>query len=129
MASGHFGNVASRCGKFVVVAVVGIALVAASAVAPNIAEAGFDRLDRDYSKGYVIAHSRFHNGSVRGRVREARMGYQVQLPSGHWEYCRRSCSETLRVETVDKWEGVIPGSPGLVDECGIFGCLDLHLRY
>jgi hypothetical protein len=32
------------------------------------------------------------------------LGYQVQLPGGTWIYCRMSCTETLRVETVDFWE-------------------------
>ncbi|MEM1370645.1 MAG: hypothetical protein AAGG72_00295 [Pseudomonadota bacterium] len=83
---------------------------------------GEDGLDR----GYVIAKSRFGNGSIAGRVRPTNLGPQVQLPSGHWEYCRRSCSETLRVETVDFDERFGPANFGLTQECGIFGCLDLH---
>ncbi|MEZ5899950.1 MAG: hypothetical protein AB7S74_11765 [Hyphomicrobium sp.] len=78
---------------------------------------------------YVTAESRFGNGSVTGAVRNTDLGPQVQLPDGHWEYCRRSCSETLRVETVDfsinnnnpPWVG----RGGLGNECGIFGCIEL----
>ena len=99
---------------------------AVASIAP--AEAGFRR-DRGYNgqDGYVVANSRFGNGSVRGRVREGRNGLQVQLPGGTWEYCRASCSETLRVETVDKFEnhGVMQGYGTATQECGIFGCLDL----
>ncbi len=54
--------------------------------------------------GYVVAESRFGNGAVRGAVRPTSLGPQVQLPGGSWIYCRRSCSETLRAETVDFWE-------------------------
>lgn len=54
--------------------------------------------------GYVVAESRFGNGVVRGAVRPTSLGPQVQLPGGSWIYCRRSCSETLRAETVDFWE-------------------------
>ena len=52
----------------------------------------------------VVAESRFGNGTVRGAVRQTSLGNQVQLPGGSWIYCRRSCSETLRAETVDFWE-------------------------
>lgn len=82
------------------------------------------RLYEDLSQGYVVAYSRYSNGSVTGRIRHRKYGPQVQLPGGNWEYCRRSCSETLRVETIDRWEptGALPN--GFVRECGIFGCLD-----
>lgn len=59
----------------------------------------------DYrDRGYVVAQSRFGNATVRGAVRPTSLGPQVQLPGGAWIYCRRSCSETLRAETVDFWE-------------------------
>ena len=87
-------------------------------------------IQRDYGyngidEGYVVAQSRHGNGSVSGPVRMTRLGPQVRLPGGTWEYCRRSCSETLRVETVDYWEGRSDGRGGLMQECGIFGCLSL----
>jgi len=97
---------------------------------PAPADAGYrGRLSEDLSRGYVVAHSRFGNGTVSGPVRPTRLGPQVRLPGGTWEYCRRSCSETLRVETVDFWEGREDGRAGLSQECGIFGCLDIHVPY
>ncbi len=111
------------------IAIIAVALSIVVATAMP-ADAGFrNRLDRDYSKGYVVAESRFGNGSVSGPVRHTRLGPQVRLPGGTWEYCRRSCSETLRVETVDFWEGREDGRAGLSQECGIFGCLDIGIRY
>lgn len=93
-------------------------------------DAGFRRgLNEDLSRGHVVAHSRFGNGSVSGPVRLTRLGPQVRLPGGTWEYCRRSCSETLRVETVDFWEGRENGLQGLSQECGVFGCLDIRVPY
>ncbi len=96
------------------------------------ADAGYRR-DRGYNgveDGGVIAQSRFGNGSERGAVREARHGLQVQLPGGTWEYCRASCSETLRVETVDKFENAdLKGYGSAAQECGIFGCLDLGIGW
>ena len=53
---------------------------------------------------YVVAESRMGNGFVRGPVRQTSLGPQVRLPGGSWIYCKRSCSETLRAETVDFWE-------------------------
>ena len=64
---------------------------------------GYGR-QRGPSYGYVVAESIQGNGRVRGAVRQTSLGPQVQLPGGSWVYCRRSCSETLRVETVDFWE-------------------------
>ncbi|MFV0368828.1 MAG: hypothetical protein ACK5KM_10235 [Hyphomicrobiaceae bacterium] len=86
---------------------------------------GYNGLD----EGYVVARSRHGNGSVSGPVRMTKLGPQVRLPGGTWEYCRRSCSETLRVETVDYWEGRSDGRGGLMQECGIFGCLDVNLDF
>lgn len=90
------------------------------------ADAGRIRAWRDHGyngleKGYVVARSRFGNGSISGPVRVTSLGPQVRLPGGTWEYCRRSCSETLRVETVDQWEA----RQGIGKECGIFGCLSV----
>ena len=84
---------------------------------------GYDGAD----EGYVVANSRFGNGTASGPVREARYGLEVRLPGGTWVGCRASCSETLRVETVDKFEnqGQMTGYGSAMQECGIFGCLDL----
>lgn len=76
---------------------------------------------------YVVAESRFGNGTVTGAVRPARYGFQVRMPGGTWIDCRRSCSETLRVETVDFWEN--QGRDRIDNECGIFGCLTREFRF
>jgi hypothetical protein len=76
--------------------------------------------------------SRFGNGTVSGPVRSSRTGYEVRKPNGTWIACRRSCSETLRVETVDFYEtadGSFTGYGGLANECGIFGCLDFGIGW
>ncbi|MEQ1694563.1 MAG: hypothetical protein ABL901_01865 [Hyphomicrobiaceae bacterium] len=78
---------------------------------------GFDNGD-----GVVIAHSKWGNGTVSGPVRYTSVGRQVRLPGGTWEHCKRSCTETLRVATVDFWEA----KNGLGAECGIFGCLEIR---
>ena len=80
-------------------------------------------------EGYVVARSRFGNGSTSGPVRMTDLGPQVRLPGGTWEYCRRSCSETLRVETVDIWEGRNDGQVGLSQECGLLGCLGFNFGW
>jgi hypothetical protein len=84
-----------------------------------------DATPNPYPRGFVIAESRFGNGTVRGDVRATAVGWEVQLPGGRWVYCRRSCSETLRVETVDFFQSNMAGAGQLTNECGIFGCLDL----
>jgi len=86
------------------------------------ADAG--RLLRRPAEGSVaVAQSRFGNGSVSGPVRVTSTGYEVRLPGGAWVGCRRSCSETLRVQTVDFYEnnGSLTGYGTFENECGIFG--------
>ena len=62
-------------------------------------------LANGYERGYVVAESRYGKGVVRGAVRYGhRGGLEVQLPRGTWVHCERSCSETLRRQTVDFWE-------------------------
>ncbi|MCH9806605.1 MAG: hypothetical protein K0U74_02630 [Alphaproteobacteria bacterium] len=109
----------SRTAKVALAAGVGIALMASAATARGL----FDRNPEDLSRGYVVAESRYGNGTVSGPIRHRRLGPQVRLPGGTWEWCRRSCSETLRVETIDFWDSRQDGIP---QECGIFGCLDLR---
>lgn len=105
------------------------ATILAATFGSGLAEAGHRR-DAP-AGGTVIAESRFGNGSVTGAVRNTELGPQVQLPNGHWEYCRRSCSETLRVETVDFAEknAQTLGGGGLANECGIFGCIEIGRRW
>lgn len=101
-------------------ALIGIATTAVEAIAaPRVVRGGAP-------DGVVVAESRFGNGTVTGAIRFHRMGPQVRLPGGTWVYCRRSCAETLRVETVDFWEAKGLGGGTFDNECGIFGCLELH---
>jgi hypothetical protein len=106
------------------------ALAVLSAV-PLITSSAEARHRRNHDSGsdYVTAVSRHFNGQVTGAVRGTDLGPQVQLPTGRWVYCRRSCSETLRVESIDFNEGddVYIGKGTLGNECGIFGCLDIGL--
>lgn len=106
----------------VTLAVLGAASVLIPTVLP--AEAGF--LRRKPEGSVAVAVSRFGNGTVSGPVRVTSTGYEVRKPNGNWIACRRSCSETLRVETVDFYEndGSLTGFGTLQNECGIFGCLD-----
>jgi len=105
------------------IALMGLASLMAGV---TIAEAGWRPRPEEGSS--ATAESRFGNGSVSGPVRAGRTGYEVRLPGGTWVGCRRSCSETLRVETVDFWEndGRLVGAGTAANECGIFGCLDIH---
>jgi hypothetical protein len=103
-------------------ATVGMLLIASPAASGRATE-------EKGAPGYVVAKSRFGNGRTRGRVRRTNLGWQVQLPGGRWVDCRRSCSETLRVETIDFWEANSGGVGQLTNECGIFGCLELKYRH
>src|ERR1700729_1606679 len=102
------------------------AMLVAAASAPSDAT-GIHRLRSNYRPGEVItAYSRFGNGSIRSVVRPARLGWQVRLPAGSWTDCRRSCEETLRVQTVDFYgngdNSLDNGGYGtLTRECGILG--------
>ena len=108
---------------------LGAAAVLAAAVLPVPADAGWRRNTEE--PDVVVANSRHGNGSVSGPVRAVRTGYEVRLPGGTWMACRRSCSETLRVNTVDIWEnqGSLAGAGDAQNECGIFGCLDLNFGW
>jgi hypothetical protein len=107
------------------------ALIAAtllSAVIAGATEASAGRFRGGSEGNYVTAYSRFGNGSVSGPVRPTNLGYQVRLPGGAWVGCRTSCSETLRVQTVDIFEnnGSLTGYGTILNECGIFGCLEMR---
>ena len=53
----------------------------------------------------VTAESRYGHGSISGPVRQGPRGLlEVRMPGGSWIDCGRSCSESLRRETVDFWE-------------------------
>lgn len=106
-----------------------VACVAGCAVAGSAWAGGLTRWDRTAyydngpAEGYVVAESRFGHGTVSGPVRRTRTGYEVRMPGGTWIACRRSCSETLRVESVDFWENRGAGRNAIDSECGLFGCL------
>jgi len=66
---------------------------------------------------YVVAHSKHGNGRVVGPVRQTSVGWQVKTPGGSWLDCERSCSETLRVNTVDFWQNEQgAGEQGAIDQ-------------
>ena len=98
-----------------------------------LAVAGFGSADarpREVSPilGTVTAQSHFGNGQITAPYRKTSVGYQVRLPRGTWVYCRTSCRETLRVQTVDIWDAVVDngsmiGAGTLQAECGVLGCL------
>lgn len=115
-----------------VVTVASLAVLIIANLGGGSAEAGFRQSrcgDTNLDKGYVVARSRHGNGSVRGSVRPSRYGYQVRTPGGNWMNCRRSCTETLRVETVDFWEGRQELQVGLAQECGVFGWIDFGIGF
>jgi hypothetical protein len=106
-----------------------VALLASTMVTP--ADATLRRLRTHYEPGQMItAYSHYGNGSIQSVVRPARRyGWQVQLPGGAWTDCRRSCEETLRVQTVDIFgDGDYSLSGGgygtMTRECGVLGCLN-----
>jgi hypothetical protein len=102
--------------------------LAALAALPLLASPADARHRRGYDDGgSVTADSRHGNGSITGAIRPGRYTWEVQLPSGSWTSCRRSCEETLRVQTIDLFEtnDNMVGYGTLHNQCGIFGCLEL----
>ena len=54
---------------------------------------------------YVTAESRYSGASITAPVRSGPKGrLEVRLPGGTWLECGRSCTDTLRRETVDFWK-------------------------
>jgi hypothetical protein len=105
------------------------AVLAAATLCGTVAAAGAGtRYGHGPILGKVTAHSHYGNGSVTAPYRKTPVGYQIRLPRGTWVYCRTSCAETLRVQTVDIWDAVIDngsliGAGTLQAECGVLGCL------
>lgn len=101
-----------------------LALVLAGGAWASAAEAGW--LKRPVEGDTAYAESRHGNGRISAPVRATRNGHEVRLPRGTWVACRTSCSETLRVETVDLFEtdGRMSGYGTMTNECGIFGCIE-----
>jgi len=98
--------------------------VALSISTALVAEASDRRRYAGPAPAYVVAKSAYGNRTVTGAVRPTPLGYQVQLPGGTWVYCRVSCTETLRVETVDFWEAKKQDTPERT-----FGLLDYLFGY
>lgn len=103
-------------------------LTAAALCAATVATTAGTRYGHGPILGRITAHSHYGNGSVTAPYRNTPVGYQIRLPGGTWVYCRTSCRETLRVETVDIWSAVIDngsiiGAGTMQAECGVFGCL------
>jgi hypothetical protein len=80
----------------------GLALTGAAGALMTPAEAQGRRGKDGYV--YVTAQSRYSGATASGPVREGPRGrLEVRLPGGTWLECGRSCSDTLRRETVDFW--------------------------
>jgi hypothetical protein len=115
--------------RFRILAAVPVAAALFTVAMSSPSDAIFRRLRSHYKPGEVItAYSHYGNGSIQSVVRPGRYGWQVQLPGGAWTDCRRSCEETLRVQTVDIFgdgdNSLAGGGYGtLTRECGVLGCL------
>jgi hypothetical protein len=105
------------------------AALAAGVLVASVAAEAQGRRAHFGGPDHVVAESRFGHGTVSGPVRRARVGWEVRMPGGTWIPCRRSCSETLRVETVDFWENKGAGREAIDQECGLFGCLGRSFRF
>lgn len=82
-----------------------LAVATLAAAGPASAQLRRERVPPPAKPGsWVTAESRWGNGRVSGPVRQGRNGLEVRLPGGSWVECVRSCSETLRKETVDFWQ-------------------------
>lgn len=79
-------------------------ICAASAVVVAVAVVATPSDARPYRERIVVAESHWGKGTVSGPVRAGRHGWEVRLPGGTWVRCVRSCSDTLRRQTVDFWE-------------------------
>jgi hypothetical protein len=80
-----------------------LASLAVSLMVPA-ADARSKRAVQEPATGYVTAESRYGPQTIAAPVRISAAGRrEVRLPGGTWIECRRSCSETLRQETIDFW--------------------------
>lgn len=84
------------------VATAALAAMTLATLASAAAAQGYYR--HGPAPGYVVAESKWGHGTARGAVRPGKFGPQVQLPGGTWIDCVRSCSETLRRESLDFFE-------------------------
>ncbi len=84
----------------------------------------FGRHDYGLKPGqrWVYAESDYGNGAVRAPIRYTRKGPQIRLPGGNWIYCDHTCSETLRLATVDFWESDAADRDSGNSGCGLLTC-------
>ena len=103
------------------------AAIAVTALTATTLTAEADRRRYAPERNYVVAHSEFGNGKIAAPVRYTRRGRQVRLPGGSWVYCARSCSETLRVKTVDFWQSEEGAGArnAMTHDGGVFGKLGI----
>ncbi len=88
---------------------VSLPLAVAATSLPAAAQSGRDSRRDGYDQrgsagSTVTAESHWGNGRVSGPVRPGKFGPEVRLPGGTWVHCVRSCSETLRRESIDFWQ-------------------------
>jgi hypothetical protein len=84
--------------------VVSLAIPAAIGLMLSAAHAFGRRGPPEPDHGYVTAESRYGPQTITAPVRiSARGRREVRLPGGTWIECRRSCTNTLRQETIDFW--------------------------
>jgi hypothetical protein len=83
--------------------VASLAVVAAASLS-DAAQAHVRRWPAEPANGYVTAESRYGPQTITAPVRIGPLGRrEVRLPGGTWIECHRSCSDTLRRETIDFW--------------------------
>ena len=79
-----------------------LALAAGALASPAEAQ---QRRSAEPRYAYVTAESRYSTATITAPVRQGPKGrLEVRLPGGTWLECARSCSDTLRRETVDFWK-------------------------
>jgi hypothetical protein len=74
---------------------------------------------RGSGESYTTAESRYGPQTITAPVRNGPQGrLEVRLPGGTWIECGRSCSDTLRRETIDFWQSRNSGITGGPDGPG-----------
>jgi hypothetical protein len=84
--------------------VISLLVPAAMSLMPAAAQASGRREPAEPRVGLVTAESRYGPQTITAPVRINALGRrEVRLPGGTWIECRRTCTETLRQETIDFW--------------------------
>src|SRR5437016_2281386 len=87
------------------VALTSVLTLAAAAGALALPAEAQSRRGPEPRYAYVTAESRYSGATITAPVRSGPQGrLEVRLPGGTWLECGRSCSDTLRRETVDFWK-------------------------